>query len=69
VSVVRVSDLAAFAADPDGYVARGGGPHSPRAAAAGTEYHAAFGRRRRPARVIVALLVIALAIAAVLLSR
>jgi hypothetical protein len=50
---LRVSDLAAFAADPDGFVARRGAPHSAAAAAAGERYHRAFGRAPRRWRWIV----------------
>lgn len=39
---VTVSGLAAYAADPDRYIALKGGPADPEAAQYGTEYHEGF---------------------------
>jgi len=47
--LVPISELAAYAADPDGFKARRGGAISSQAASFGADYHDAFGRRP-PAR-------------------
>ena len=62
---VRISDLAQYAADPDGFVARRGGVRSPDAAAYGIAYHDRFARRRSR-RWIVAVLVAAIGVLAAL---
>jgi hypothetical protein len=44
---VAISQLAAYAADPDGFMARRGGPMSARGARYGDRYHDRFGRPSR----------------------
>jgi hypothetical protein len=60
--LVPISDLAAFAADPDGYRARNGAPASARAAEFGTAYHASFARARRVRPIVRRLVVVALCV-------
>ena len=46
--LVPISDLAAYAADPEGFKARQGGVASAKSARFGADYHDAFARRPLP---------------------
>jgi hypothetical protein len=69
---VAISKLAAYAADPDGFVARHGGPISARGARYGDRYHERFGqppRSRWKRRVLISLVLLALLVLAYLMYR
>lgn len=64
---IAISQLAAYAADPEGFVARRGGPISAKGARYGDRYHDQFGRRsptRLKRRLLFAVVIVALLVLA-----
>ena len=67
---ISISDLAAYASDPEGFVARRGAPANEAAAKYGRQVHERFARepmrsRRRALDVLIAALIVLLALVAV----